>query len=875
MRPVTLSMSAFGPYSGKVEIDFEKLGQQGLYLIAGDTGAGKTTIFDAISFALYGEASGGRERRLSKTFRSDYAKPDTPTWVTLRFRHRGEIWRVTRSPEYVRLKQRGEGTVTEIAKAELVNEDSGAVWSGLKQVGDKLREITGLTQDQFSRTTMIAQGEFLKILNAKSEERKALFQRLFGTQRFEDFQLRLKEMFADCENERREIDAAIMTAAAMIEPEENYERAEKLCEFSSAPEYAQQLLEEAADLLAFQTELCTTLRQEKNRADVTHIALVRRYEEGKAINAAFEDVREAQMRLQALTERKAEFAQKETALNLARLAVPLAAQLAALNDLKADCAATNEKLDQNRKTQQELSKQLPGLEQAERKAALGAEKADEMLLNAARLEDSAAMLRRYNEALKALVSAQDALKDAALASAGEGKAYAAVKEAYYSNQSALLASELKPNEPCPVCGSLSHPAPAHFTGEPVDKAALDRAEMRYELSQAEYRQKKSKAEALEQTIEAYQAELANKHISADQSVDALKVQADSLRRDADKLKSAYKSAQAAFHAHRLRLAEANAACETLSQRAEALQSVIERSEAKFKLELSESGFQDTEDLRSHALDNAAIGALEAEISLYRQDLAAASDRAGRLKENLKDKHTIELSSIREELDAAQEKLNAADKKLSSSEQRLERNKTACEKIRELRQKWDARQKHWSTVDDVYRTVSGQKKQTAKLSFETYVQQYYFRAVVANANRRLHVLTQGMFTLRVRETASNLVSKTGLDLDVLDSRTGQWRDVSTLSGGESFLASLALALGLSDMVQAQSGAISIDALFIDEGFGSLDENALSNALDLLATLAQGKRLIGVISHMPELERRIGRQLRVIKTDSGSKVQMILD
>ncbi|MBQ9408829.1 MAG: SMC family ATPase [Clostridia bacterium] len=875
MRPLTLTMSAFGPYGGKVEIDFEKLGQQGLYLIAGDTGAGKTTIFDAISFALYGEASGGRERRLSKTFRSDYARPDTPTCVTLRFRHREEIWRVTRSPEYLRPKQRGEGTVTEIAKAELINESTGVLISGLKQVGDKIIEITGLTQDQFSRTTMIAQGDFLKILNAKSEERKALFQKLFGTQRFEDFQLRLKELAASCESERRQIDAAIMSAAAMIDPGEAYAENETLNQYRAAPEFSAQLVEETQKLVEAEEALCEALNREKQRAEAAQLALVRQYEEGKSVNARFEEWKGAEARLKALQEKQPEYALKEEKLKLARLAQPLAAQQDALSDLEAEFAATGERLKNGQKHRTLLSQQLPALEQAEKEAALKADKAKEMRLRAAQLKDSAAMLTRYNDQKKMLADAEEALRKAALRSAAEAKAYALVREAYYMNQSAFLALELKPDAPCPVCGSLQHPAPAHFTGKPVDKDALDKAEARYELVQNEYRQLKSRAEALAQTVQAYEAELTGKNISPEQSAADLRTQAESLNADAERLERALKTAQAALSDHRLMLAKTEAACDTLAQRIEALKQNIEQKGKSFRLALSESGFQDAQHMRAHALKGPAINALEAEISLYRQDAAAAKEHAGRLKESLENLKPVDLAALKAQLDAAGEKLKSADGALSVAMQRLSRNQLAVERISKLRQQWESRQKHWTTVDDVYRTVSGQKKQAAKLSFETYVQQYYFRAVVSSANRRLHALTQGMFTLRVRETASNLVSKTGLDLDVLDSRTGQWRDVSTLSGGESFLASLALALGLSDMVQAQSGANSIDALFIDEGFGSLDENALMNALDLLSSLAQGKRLIGVISHMPELERRIERQLRVSKTDEGARIQMVLD
>ena len=200
------------------------------------------------------------------------------------------------------------------------------------------------------------------------------------------------------------------------------------------------------------------------------------------------------------------------------------------------------------------------------------------------------------------------------------------------------------------------------------------------------------------------------------------------------------------------------------------------------------------------------------------------------------------------------------------------DETAIARLTAIAEKRAAAQHRWAVVNEVYATVSGQMSRRTKLSFETYVQQYYFKQVIAAANKRLTVLTDGMFVLRCKEEAKNMRSQSGLDLDVLDRSTGLWRDVSTLSGGESFMASLALALGLSDVVQSRSGGVRLDAMFIDEGFGSLDENALRQAMELLTRLAGGARLVGVISHMPELKERIERKVIVTKTVSGSKLRV---
>ena len=228
-----------------------------------------------------------------------------------------------------------------------------------------------------------------------------------------------------------------------------------------------------------------------------------------------------------------------------------------------------------------------------------------------------------------------------------------------------------------------------------------------------------------------------------------------------------------------------------------------------------------------------------------------------------------------QLSEAQGKKAAAEKAEAALAGKRTIHEDALKEIREARRLQKRREEYWAVIRDLYNCCAGITggAYRGKLTFEAYVQQYYFKQVVAAANQRLTVLTEGQFTLRCREEARDRVRQSGLDLDVLDRGTGQWRDVSTLSGGESFLASLALALGLSDVVQAQSGAVRMDAMFIDEGFGTLDDNALRNSLQVLSDLAGGSRLIGIISHVRELEERVEKQLIVSKTLKGSRVELI--
>ena len=304
MKPIKLTLSAFGPYAEETVIDFTALGEDGLYLIAGDTGAGKTTLFDAVSFALYGEASGGRERRKSRTFRSDYAPAGRDTWVELVFSHQGRTWRVLRNPEYERPKRRGEGTTLQTADATLAEVDGNVLIQGAQAVGEKIGELLGLTQDQFTRTVMIAQGDFLKILNASSDERKALFQKLFNTGVYADLQKKLQKMNGDCTREQEELDRRILIAAGRIDPEPDFPGRESLREYRTDAKYAAQITESLERLIETEREAGRAAAGEKDRLEKEIAELIAAEEQGKRLNEDFQTLAMAENTLKALEERQ-------------------------------------------------------------------------------------------------------------------------------------------------------------------------------------------------------------------------------------------------------------------------------------------------------------------------------------------------------------------------------------------------------------------------------------------------------------------------------------------------------------------------------------------------------------------------------------------
>ncbi|MBQ8137806.1 MAG: hypothetical protein IJ174_10295, partial [Clostridia bacterium] len=380
--------------------------------------------------------------------------------------------------------------------------------------------------------------------------------------------------------------------------------------------------------------------------------------------------------------------------------------------------------------------------------------------------------------------------------------------------------------------------------------------------------------ALRASVEAGQKRLAALGIEEGETRESLEKRIQEKHGQAMQYRNAITRADEALKAVQIALAQSRTALEQGKQRHSELQKASEALQSAFRAHLAAAGFADERAYQLAKLPEAAVKEAEKQLRTYGEQKKSLADQIAVLRQKLTGKEKTEISRFMQQLKEWQTKKAAAEK----AEAELNRKRTihddAQKEIREARRQQKRRETHWAVVRDLYSCCAGITggAYRGKLTFEAYVQQYYFKQVVAAANKRLTVLTDGLFILRCKEEARDRVRQSGLDLDVLDRGTGQWRDVSTLSGGESFLASLALALGLSDVVQAQSGAIRMDAMFIDEGFGTLDDNALRNSLRVLSDLADGKRLIGIISHVRDLEERIEKQIVVTKTLKGSKIEI---
>ncbi len=867
MKPRMLTIQAFGPYAKKTTVDFTALERDGLFLVCGATGAGKTTIFDAIAYALFGEASGGPERRSADSFRSDYAAPETETYVELEFEHRGALYQVRRTPEYLCPKKVGEGMKVSKRTAVLRLPD-GRILENIKDVNTEIQNLIGLTRAQFAQTVMIAQGDFRKILTASSADRKAIFQKLFDTVRYADFQDMLSAMESEAKQKIASLEQEILLTVRDLILPEHAEDSEIFANLMTEPAYAEKAAAPLKEICKKQRILLESLAEDKKRCTDTLAKVTKEAEHAKQQNKLLSELTAAESQAEQLDAQAGEIELCNEQLNLARHAAALMREYQALDtaDRQADAA---------RKNMQMLLDALPALTAAKESAAKTAENAQKAAAQIPTLQDQKAQAQKSLELLQKSIMQRDAHRQAASLLQAKSEAYRMAAEAericmdaYQAGQAGLLASQLETGKPCPVCGATEHPHPAAQSEHTPTDAELTDIRQKTSDALAAYVKQKQTVEERQNALDALLHDLQACCGDDIPTKESLRESAEQAEREITALNNQLKTA---------RELSAKAERDEAAKRAAAEESQANYKRAESNAESCRKAYADALTGSVFANEAAFLSAVmvpEMQIKLQNQ-VQSYLERKNTLRgqlENLREQCTItepmpltEIETDIRELTAKQATLEQAYR---NAERICETNEKVLDRLKPLADSRKEAVSYEKQLRDLYYTVSGQLSGKAKISLEAYVQQFYFRHVVTAANQRLRFLTNDTYSLRCRKTADQKHAQTGLDLEVFDSGTGAWRDVSSLSGGESFLASLALALGLSDVVQAQSGGIRLDAMFIDEGFGSLDENLLSLAMQMLSKLADGSRLIGVISHVAELREAIPSQIIISKTESGS-------
>ena len=861
-------MRAFGPYAGETVIDFEKLQGRHLFLICGPTGAGKTTILDAMCYALYGKTSGDRT---GEKMRSDYADSSERTEVIFDFMLGDKTYRATRSPAQMVDKKRGSGQTLAAMQASLSELEDGkeinTLRTGIEEAAGKL---IGLNADQFCQVILLPQGDFRKLLVAKADEREAILKQLFKTQRFSDFKDRLKDR----------LDAKVR------EKMEKQTREDQILSSSGATDEKQlsQMVEEAGKELKEAQDIVKSREKESNEFREV-------YQKETALMGHFTELEKALKQDAALKNEEGRMKEMEASLSLIRSARELAPYFVQLDGITREGKQEAVKLKTAKADMETYSKLNETLEKRIQELDAMKEKREEERKTALKMQDLVPKAKLYGAAVQALKNAQNALSraeeetkrlqaaaEAARKARDEQKEKAdAVRKSYIEGQAFLLAEGLEDGVPCPVCGAIHHPAPARG-GDNVAKAEdVERAQKEYERASAAYDRANDTKE--KHSTGAY-AKAMSDHAKADAQMKTLEeipeayrdpkyLEAESTRllTDIRKWEQDKETAAAQLRKAGADLSASQAACRNAEERREELVKKYRETESVLKKASDKAGFQSLDECKEWYKKKDTEESVRKTLEQYRADRKSTEERIKAEEQATAGKERPDMQALNEKSKALQDQLKKASERAAALKERTETLQKAVSDARAIEKELEDLRKEEGLIRGLYDLTSGKK---TRITLERYVLGTLLDDVANAANLRLLSMSRRRYSLH-RMTDESGLGKGGLSLEVSDSFTGRSRPANTLSGGETFLASLSLALGLADVVQSRQGGVRLDTMFIDEGFGTLDPDSLNSAMNTLIDLQNTGRMVGIISHVPELEERIDARLRVTPAEKGSKAE----
>lgn len=868
MKPLKLTMRAFGPYAGETVIDFEKLQGRHLFLICGPTGAGKTTILDAMCYALYGKTSGDRT---GEKMRSDYADSSERTEVVFDFMLGDKTYRATRSPAQMVDKKRGSGQTMAAMQASLSELEDGkeinTLRTGIEEAAGKL---IGLNADQFCQVILLPQGDFRKLLVAKADEREAILKQLFKTQRFSDFKDRLKDR----------LDAKVR------EKMEKQTREDQILSSSGATDEKQlsQMVEEAGKELKEAQDIVKSREKESNEFREV-------YQKETALMGHFTELEKALKQDAALKNEEGRMKEMEASLSLIRSARELAPYFVQLDGITREGKQEAVKLKTARADMETYSKLNETLEKRIQELDAMKEKREEERKTALKMQDLVPKAKLYGAAVQTLKNAKNALSraeeetkrlqaaaEAARKARDEQKEKAdAVRKSYIEGQAFLLAEGLEDGVPCPVCGAIHHPAPARG-GDNVAKAEdVERAQKEYERASAAYDRANDTKE--KHSTGAY-AKAMSDHAKADAQMKTLEeipeayrdpkyLEAESTRllTDIRKWEQDKETAAAQLRKAGADLSASQAACRNAEERREELVKKYRETESVLKEASDKAGFQSLDECKEWYKKKDTEESVRKTLEQYRADRKSTEERIKAEEQETAGKERPDMLALNEKSKALQDQLKKASERAAALKERTETLQKAVSDARAIEKELEDLRKEEGLIRGLYDLTSGKK---TRITLERYVLGTLLDDVANAANLRLLSMSRRRYSLH-RMTDESGLGKGGLSLEVSDSFTGRSRPANTLSGGETFLASLSLALGLADVVQSRQGGVRLDTMFIDEGFGTLDPDSLNSAMNTLIDLQNTGRMVGIISHVPELEERIDARLRVTPAEKGSKAE----
>lgn len=872
MKPVRLTLCGWGPYKGKQEIDFTGFHERGLFLITGPTGAGKTTVFDAIAYALYGNMSGGMREKNS--VRSDFADGDTPTYVEFVMTHEGKTYTIYRNPEYMRPRKRKASSREGKAAEQFTKEKERAVftdWEGKSveggsEVSRKVQELLKLDYRQFKQLSMIAQGEFSRLLSAPPSEKTRIFREIFGTDLYEKIAVSLKgksggiyRQVLECRHKMDEdVEMLLRDGIDLGDSNSHYYE-----------EVLRRLKEEKKKL----SRQCRDSREAYEEKDQQVQKLTGMLAENERMQSMLEKLAQEKEKNAALLLREKEIQEKTALLRIQEKA-------AALREAEVKLSAA---IERSVSLEKEL---MSGKEEIEK---LECQNGEDALVFAAREEIAAAYEgeKRRQEATREFDRiSQECLAESEVlcklqreyleAEKEEEEAkvfYEQTDKAYRHGMAGILAESLEEGKPCPVCGSTVHPRPAA-----EDKGLPTKEQVKLQKECYEKKQK-------------IRMEMHGKTVACAAKKEELKKREQESRErrmlleESSSKRKPFVADYLAVHAPE----EFDRQIREYQQRTAVLkekQSMLERREAEaaengknvkkrreeFEKGLKNAGFSSLEAYREARRDEKEILNLREEIECYQKDVHLNRQMIAHLTEETGKAERQDIEAVKHALEQAEEERKLLFDQQILLENRQKSVEKGMESLQDKSRRLKGLMEKYSLLKDLDDAANGNNKK--RLVFEQYVLAAYFEDILLAANIRLRVMSNGRYELKRVEQISDGRSKDNLEIEVMDYYTGKYRSVKTLSGGEAFKASLALALGMSDVVQSASGGLRVEALFIDEGFGSLDGESIEQACLTLHSLVEKDRLIGIISHVPELAEKIGDQIQICKTNAGSRAQVML-
>lgn len=833
MRPLAVTMQAFGPYAGVQTLDFADLRGAGFFLITGPTGAGKTTVLDAMSFALYGDTSGGAESeggRSGAAMRSDHADPGTLTRVVFDFSIGADLYRVERLPEQERPKLRGEGTTTHLQEATMwrlrrggggaLTLDGTPLATGWTKVKAKAEDVLGFRGEQFRQVVMLPQGRFQQLIEADSNEREQILRALFDTAHYAAIELALKD----------EATALRRAAEKVITQHDEVLRQAESASADDLRERCARLTVDAQDAAQHADEAEAADKTAQKLLAESHDAATRLGERDAAAAQVVE-----------LAARDAEIEVLRAELDAARRAAEVADVAREAGDAEAgfsiarDAAAAALELEVSRA--------------AAREHAAGEVK---------RLEAFVAGAGELAEAREALVTA------AAEASARRREA-----------QAGLLARSLGDGLPCPVCGSTEHPSAAELTADAPAEDDVDAARAAVEAALEQRDTAHASLQGAEAALAAAEAlsgeraagvppELADPDVLARTLAEARRVERD--------LRVAFERAQTEAHAAEIAATGSEAARAAAAAALAGAEVRAREAGARLAKRLAEAGFTDEAARQGAHRDPSVLEQLEKLVADHEQSTLKAAERlrlAEQAAEGLEPPDLTRLETEAEACAATARNAREAAIGLRAGAEAAEKQLTRLDELAGEAAGFEARYAVVGRLADV-----ANRRNARGLSFQSYVLGAFLDDVLVTASERLRTMSKSRYAMERTEERSGRKLAAGLDLLVYDAWTGVARPVTTLSGGEKFMAALSLALGLAEVVQAHAGGIRLETVFVDEGFGSLDDESLDLAISSLMSLNEGGRLVGIISHVSELRERIDARLEVSAGKSGSSARFVV-